>query len=313
MFNRAQFIKKLTALQTRQGETARRAGMLIQKELKRAGIPFLVEQFSVSVPVTKKAELVVDRRSIPCEGTSFTGGTISGKDALISSLIPSRYSISLPNINFNPRSRVISRSNFYFAPAVAIARADIPKVLAGKRVKGSVAVRASRERAEHIMVGNTKNPKKVFFAHYDSIGPGGIDNASGAACLLETLISKPESVRSCLYVFDGNEELSYDYPTYWGHGFRVFEKKYFALMDRARAIIVVDSVGNGPAHKMKDTNITYLAFPIANYKRWRNKISIIGGDIDGLLSVYHSPADDGSALSPRFLDSATRLIARETP
>lgn len=75
-------------------------------------------------------------------------------------------------------------------------------------------VKPKKHNSLNILVGNNINPKNIFFAHYDSVGIGATDNASGVGILMNIIINFPKSLRDNLFVFSGNEELSYDYPTY---------------------------------------------------------------------------------------------------
>ncbi len=54
----------------------------------------------------------------------------------------------------------------------------------------------------------------LVFSHYDSISSGVIDNASGTALSLYLVINYPKLLEKTLFVFAGNEELSYDEPIY---------------------------------------------------------------------------------------------------
>jgi len=290
-------IKKLSSLGERQGGKAEIAQKYILSILRQEKIDFYLNNFSTYIPVVKKAKLLVDGISVPCRACSFVGGKINDKSSVVSSLISSQSLISHPNINFNPKCDSISRSNFYFAPAVAINRSSLDVLVNSKKVEGIVDIKKTKVASSHIMVGNKKNPESIVFAHYDSIGPGAIDNASGVAVTIGTIINNKKLLDKVLFVFDGNEELSYDFPVYWGHGFRVFEKKYFKIMDNAKRIIVPDCLGYGETTSIKDVKIIKLAFPIKNIDKWKSKIQVLGGDIDTLMSVYHSELDTVESLN----------------
>lgn len=294
----------------RQGRVARKTVNEIKKILKETHIDFTVENFTTYVPKISKAKLIVDGKNIPCMGCSFVSGKISSKDSVVSSLISSQYLIDKANINFNPECDSISRSNFYFAPSLAINKKDLAMVVNGRKVRAEVKVKKTECVVENLLVGNKKNPKNIVFAHYDSIGPGVVDNASGFVTVLSVIIQNQETLKDTLYVFDGNEELSYDFPVYWGHGFRVFEKKHFRIMDRAEKIVVVDCVGNVKTFSTNDEKISKLAFPIKNISKWKNKVEIVGGDIDDLMTVYHSDLDVVSKLSQKYLDDAVAFTTR---
>ena len=310
--NLMEVIRKLSSLGERQGKMADKSAQYIMSILKKEKLLFSLHFFNTYIPKTEKVWLKADGKNIKCEGCSFVGGKITGKDSIVSSLISSQPLIEKSNINFNPECNTISRSNFYFAPAVAINKKDLDLVVKAKKVEGLVRVRKTKVRSQHILIGNTKNPENIIFTHFDSIGPGAIDNASGVAVVLGAIISKPKSLDKNLYVFDGNEELSYDFPVYWGHGFRVFEKKYFKIMNNAKKIIVPDCLGYGKTFSITDPKIVKLAFPISNIERWKNKIQILGGDMETLMRVYHSGFDTVNGLNERDMWSAVQKLLNIT-
>ena len=309
--NIKQIVKKLVGFSPRQGKNLILASRFIIDFISKNKITHKLQYMKAKTPLTLKAELFVDGKKIKCEGCSFVGGKINGKEAITSSQISSRYLIDVSNINFNPSGKAICRNNFYFAPAVAIDKKDVSTIFKAKRVLGEVKIKVVSTRVPHILAGNFKNPKNIVFAHYDSIGSGSIDNASGVAVSLATLVKYPEILKQTLFVFDGNEELSYDYPTYWGHGFRVFEKRNFRIMDECKKIVPLDSVGNGKTFVSRDPKLIRLAFPITNIERWNKKISTLCGDVEDLMTVYHSDADKPSKLKEEYLQDALRVLVME--
>ncbi len=120
--------------------------------------------------------------------------------------------------------------------------------------------------------------------------------------------TRPDILKKTLLVFDPNEELSYDYPTYWGHGYRVFEKRHGRLLKQAEKIISVDSVGNGSPQIIRDPKILNLAFPIAGLSKLLSKTTTIGGDIKKMMEVYQSEADLPDLLSETSLEKTKRLV-----
>jgi hypothetical protein len=126
--------------------------------------------------------------------------------------------------------------------------------------------------------------------------------------MLQAIIDKPKRLEETLFVFDGNEEMSYDYPTYWGKGYRNFEKKYPRLMLAARHIVVVDCIGYAPTEILKKGPIIKLAFPIAGIQKLQSKISLITSDYDALMPVYHSAGDVPSNIRRRFVLEALEKL-----
>lgn len=265
------FIKKLAALKERQLSNEKRAGDLIAKELKSSGLFYRREYFYTYVPKIIKASLYADRKKISALGTSFVSGEIKQNSHIISSLISSQKNLFDFNINFNPKSLAISRSNFYFAPSLAISKRDLSKVLFANNIEGLVKAKKIKHRSSNILVGNNINPKYVFFCHYDSLGAGACDNASGTAVLLKVIIENSVILDNSLFIFSGNEEISYDCPVYWGHGYRVFEKVHRQILNNSKKIIVVDSIGVGETILTEDQNLLNLAFPLKEIKKISKK------------------------------------------
>ncbi len=301
-------ISKLTGIGERQLKNETKALNIIKAELNNGGIVFSEQKYDTYIPLVKKAELLADGIQIPAIATSFVSGKIDSKSNIISSLISSQKFLYEPNINFNPQCESISRSNHYFAPSLAVSKNDLPKILAAKDIKGEVRVQKTKHQSSNILVGNLKNPKKVIFCHYDSIGPGASDNASGVAVVLSAIFSEEETGFENLYVIAGNEELSYDEGIYWGHGYRVFEQKYKKLLLNAERVIVVDSVGQSKTETTQDPKIVKLGFPLKEMGLYSKKTFMISGQLGALMDIYHSDLDLVSGLSLAYLKGAERVL-----
>ncbi len=304
------FIKQLVSIHHRQLKNETKAANLILKILDEYKVPYKKHFFPTEIPDFKSSKLVVDGKIIPSTPTSFISGKIHGKDNIISSFISQEHIHTESNINFNPHCHGISRANHYFVPSLAVGADDIPKIVNAKRVEGEVKVIRTKHKSLNILVGNIKNPKTVLFCHYDSFGPGAIDNASGTAILMKLAINHPETYSDTLYVIGGNEELSYDKPTFWGRGYRMFEKKYFEVLKDAKQIFVVDSLGNGKTVINQDSELLFLGFPIKNLNQWIHKTYMVYGDIYDLFSVYHSEFDTVEKVRPEYLEDATRKLLK---
>ena len=308
IFDPQKCIQKLVSFSPRQLEGEDKTRAYIMSILDKFAIPYTVQKFQTRIPIIKRAKLFVDGKSITCKGCCFIGGEITGKDAIISSLISSQKFLYETNINFNPRCQNISLSNFYFAPSIAVDPKGLQKIIAGKKVFGSMSVFSQKHESANILVGNTQSPQALVFAHYDSVEKGAIDNASGVAVTMDTILSYLETLKTTLFIFSGNEELSYDQPIYWGRGFRIFEKKYPCLMQSARRIYIVDCVGNGKTMISQDAHTMPLAFPIQNIQKWKKKIFFLYGDLEGLMRVYHSDLDMPRGIQGQFLKDAKKTL-----
>jgi len=309
-FDYLSFINNLINFSPRQLEGEKKTADFIISFLSNHDFKYCLHFFWTKVPKIEKEILMADNKKISCKGCSFFSGEIEDKDYLISSLIPSRFFLDKPNINFNPKCEGISLSNFYFAPALAISKKDLNSILEAKKIKGKVRVNPIKYKARNILVGNLKKPKTIVFAHYDSLGKGAIDNASGVAAMMGAIFSQPKILKNNLFVFSANEELSYDKPIYWGHGFRAFEKKFLKIMNLAKKILVLDCLGNGPTKILEDKHLIYLAFPIKAREKFEKKIKIISGNLDKLMTVYHSELDNVKEIEKKYLDEAVKIILK---
>lgn len=294
-------IKRLISFSPRQLENETKAGNFILDVLSDFRELISIQRFKNSIPVPYEYHLFADNRKIRCEPNCFIGGRINGN--VISSL-DWGLDCDQPNINFNPKCETISFASFYFSPSLAVSRKNAFKISKAKKVIGKVKIKRVSFESFNILVGNAKNPTNIVFTHYDSIGKGAIDNASGVAVLLRTILDNPEKLRSNLFVIAGQEELSFDKPIYWGRGYKVFEEKYSSTLKRSKKIVIVDSVGNGGTLISNRLELLEQAFPIKNLKQFKNKCSIVTGNFSKLMTVYHSDLDDLKEIEIKFLIEA---------
>jgi hypothetical protein len=54
--------------------------------------------------------------------------------------------------------------------------------------------------------------------------------------------------------------------------------------------------------------IRQLTFPVKNLDLWEDKIKVLIGDFQILMSVLHSDHDDGRMIEPRFLAEAKNIL-----
>ena len=139
---------------------------------------------------------------------------------------------------------------------------------------------------------------------------GARDNASGVAVALNLITENRELLDTTLVVLAGNEELSFDYPIYWGRCFREFKRENSELLKNSSTILVIDSVGDGSPSVVKDPGLVKLAFPIGDVPEILEKTSVITGNFDGLMEVYHSSADLPELLQPKYLKETVDLLKR---
>ena len=309
-FDSLGFIRDFIRISPRQYKNEIRAANFIAAILKKNRIVFSRQKFIASIPLVRKKSMVVDGRKIECEAGCFVSGTINDKSNLASSLFSSANLIETESINFNPKSDGICVCNHSFAPSIAVSRRDVGKIMRAKRIKGEIRLEKVKYETSNILVGNTKSPENICFAHYDSIGKGAIDNASGVATLLSAILKNPKLLENNLFVFSAVEEMSYDNPVYWGYGYRQFEKEYGRIMDKARKIIIIDCVGHSLTEKFSDPSIVKLAFPVINFDKISKKSVVLSGDFNDLMTVYHSNLDDGRKIKKAYLKDAENELLR---
>jgi len=302
-------VRDLCAFGERLGATALAAADYIASRLTAGGHAPTVYDFPTEIPVCESIRLHVDGIEVPALNCSFGGGTVDRSAEVISSLQSSRNHFTIPNINSNERCPGLSTPNYYAAPAFAVSRDDLARVRAAHTIEGVSVVRRTATVARQILVGNTRAPRAIVFSHFDSLFTGAVDNASGTAVMLHVALERSELLRDNLFVFDGNEELSYDAPTYWGHGYRVFESRFGALLDGAERLGVVDCVGFEPTLLLNDPETLRVAFPLARAAEFAPKTTIFAGSLEGLMPFYHSPLDEVDRLSEEHLRAAAARVA----
>lgn len=306
-------IDELTRFNNRYGTSEKPVADYLVRSLKEMNAPFSIQLFDSQTPQYSKASLVADGEVIECLPTGLKSGVITNNYNLISSLTSSQKFIDTPNINFNPKSDAICVCNFYFAPSLAISRRDVPKVMNAQEVRGEVIVEPRDFVARNILVGNQVDPINIVFAHYDAYFRGATDNASGVAVVLSAIETQPKLLNTTLFVLAGNEELSYDYPVYWGRCFREFARQKRELLENCSSVVVVDSVGDGKPEVEEDQSLIKLAFPIGDEEKGiLGKTVVLTGDFDRLMEVYHSAADTIDRLDEALLlvtkDELVRLL-----
>lgn len=304
----ANIIKKIMSFSPRQFEGETKTRFFIEDYLNRMDKNYLIQKFNTYIPKSKKCVLKVDGENIQCLPCTFKVGKIDKGNILLDAL---KYN-GLKNIKaiaYNSKCKSISLCTFFFYPSLAISPKYANKIKNSKNINGFVKVEKTKHQSANILVGNTINPEKIIFTHYDSIGKGAVDNASGVAVALKLIENLS---KNSLVVLAGNEELSYDQPIYWGHGYRVFEKKYFNLLNKCKKIIAIDSVGNDrtAVFDKRNKKIMKIGFPFKNSSMLKNKFFCISGGFDKLMEVYHSDRDNFSQIKSKYLKEALEIVIK---
>lgn len=302
-------VEQLVSFSPRQLEGETKTLDYVRRELEKAGLAYRLQEFQLELPRYPSYYLMADGKAVGGKPCAFVSGEITDKKALHNTLLDPNL-CEEANLNFSPMCPGHSLATFYFAPALALNHAELAKILAAKEIHGSVTVERAEHNSANILVGNLTKPQWIIFAHIDSIETGAVDNASGVAVMLMLLKEQPELLTKHLFIFSGCEELSFARPYYWGYGFRVFEKAYEWMMADAQEIIVIDSVGQTPASIYDHTELELMrqAFPIEHMEEWRERIKIIAGEIDPLMTIYHSELDVLNQVHEEHLVQAKELL-----
>jgi len=280
----------------------------ILNELKKLGIDCNIDYYFVEVPQYGKYYLDVDGEKVDCKPCGLRSGKIKSRLTLLE-INDYEGGSAKGIIYYNKYCGSVSVHSFFKHPAFSIKYDDRKKIERTKYIDAFLEVKRKKIRCANILIGNRRNPQNIIFCHYDSIGPGAVDNASGIGVSIE-LAKKYRS--DSLFVLSGNEEISYDYPVYWGKGYRMFEKKYLGVMDKTKSILIVDSVGIGTpkVYDRKDYQILKLAFPIRNLRRYAGKTRLISSEYKNIMSIYHSDDDNLGAVKQNDLKKAFLLASK---
>jgi len=298
-------IKRFERFSPRKGKREELASNFLAEILQDRNIEFEVQKFKNEIP-NYKVKHNLEINFIP---NTFSSGKI--EEFVIISNLDKRENFESPNINFNPLSKSISLATFYYVPSIAISKKDLNKLPENLRIK--IKVKKERFVSRNILVGNAKNPKNIFFTHYDTVLNGANDNSSGVAILLYYILNNRDSLKNNLFVFCGSEELSFERP-YWCKGYREFEKEYFDLMNKTKRMIVVDSIGHEKPKVVKNKEFLREAFVINNFEKFYEKIhlvtSIKGFSDEKYFSIYHSQEDTLDKLNENYLLESLKIIRK---
>lgn len=311
-FDSMSFAKKICSFAPRLGKNEQLTAKFITRTLEDHGMKYHSQKFKATIPIWKKAELLADGKKIACKNTSMVSGVILGKEYIVSSFSEINETKTPYNINFSPFADIICTADFYNHPSVAIQYSNLPKILKAKKVHGKVRVNKLTYDSQNILVGNTKNPKYLIFAHYDCIGNGGaIDNASGVTTAMMTIMDHPKLLKNALFIFSGCEEIVYDDYKISGLGFRKFEQTFSSILKKSKRVYVLDGVGNGNPHFTQNFALLNVTLQVKMLKSIQKKVFLMQGNIDKIMDVYHSDSDTFNKLKKIFLEKSSHLLFRD--
>ncbi|MBU1783283.1 M28 family peptidase [Patescibacteria group bacterium] len=311
-FDLMKFTEKVCSFAPRLGKNEQLTADFLIKTLSDNRIEHYSQQFEATIPDWKKADLFADGKKIECKNTSLVSGKIFGKENIVSSFPDIDEAKTKYNINFSPFANVICTADFYQHPSVAVKYSDLSKIFKAKKVSGEVIVKRLTYNSQNILVGNRKNPHYLVFAHYDCIGNGGaVDNASGVATAMFTIINHPELLVNTLFIFSGCEEIAYDDYKISGVGFRKFEQTFSSLLKKSKRIYVLDGVGNGNPHFTQNSDLLDITLQIKMLKSIQTKVFLMQGNVDKIMDVYHSDIDTIDQLKETYLKKSSNLLFDE--
>lgn len=285
-----QIIKDLCKLSPRQGEKEIESAKYLETFLRQIATDIKIQKFPTRVPPISSAYLILDGEKIDCQGCTFETGNITTKDQVV----------------YNPHSDYISTPSYYQNPTVAISRTDAKKLNRSANIEGQVVVEKYSYSSRNFLVGNLDKPKNIIFTHYDSLGGGALDNAGGVVVCLSLLSENKDLTSENLFIFAGNEELSYDFPDYWGYGYRQFEKEYPHLLRQAKQILVVDGVGLTVPEIITTDLDNFL--PLRYLKTFQNKIKVVSSNQQQVLKCYHCAEDTPDKISLEYLNQSQNIL-----
>lgn len=305
-FKHRQLLYQLTKIGPRYADKEMIAAKIIEEYLTQHEIQFQKQLFQSEVPVITKAELQVDGEEIECLGSSILSGEIDSGEYLISHF---GFSGKTPyNIAYSPITDEISVVDHYRVPSLTISRKDIIKVVMAKQVKGKIEVDKQKIDTENILVGNTANPQNIVFAHFDSIiGPGAVDNAGSVVTMMGCILDNPKLLKTTLFNFSGNEEMAYDDYKLSGYGFRVFEARYSALLEKAKQVVVMDGLGVGkPSFSQNGLDWVLQVKMLDNI---RSKLFWLQNDQTPVLRFFHTKEDKPGIIKDAFIFEAQQTLS----
>lgn len=293
--------EKLCEYAPRMWEKEKEAAELIKKELDERGVDYEAQPYGVVYPRFKEYWLKVDGEEIECLPAGLESGKIESK-TVIDNLHISGRDFEAPNINFNPVSEGLSKPTFYPAPSLTVKRGDVDKILEADEIEGKLEVEREQHTSENIILGETENPERLIFTHYDSWWGSFLDNSLSVSLLIN-LAPELDLEKDCV-VFAGSEEFS-DEEIYWCYGYRKFEEEYFNAVKNADTITVVDTVGRGETQVAEGEELIREGL-VLNYDGYVDKTEMLIGDFDRIMEIYHSPLDTKEAAT--HIDDAIEKV-----
>ncbi|BCX13557.1 MAG: hypothetical protein KatS3mg085_089 [Candidatus Dojkabacteria bacterium] len=266
----------------------------------------VIQQFKNSVPVYKDYGLEIDGQKIEAEPICFESGE---QNDFTLSTFEEDLDFERNYIATNPHCSAISKHTF--TKGLLHGRSsqvflNSSKTKKSRNIKSYIEVEKYNYTTANVLVGNFQNPEFIVYSHLDTVENGVVDNLSGTLVMLNLLSKNSLILENSLFVFSGNEELSYDFPTYWGYGYRQFEKEYSTIFNKAKHLIV-DCIAFGELKVYNDVETLMLGFPIKDQSVF-SQTRMFSCDLNKLMTIYHSKLDDINFFSEKDIEETTFKI-----
>lgn len=279
----------------------------LTKDLNINNNQITVQTFENSVPINKGYALEIAGKKILSTPICFFSGNLDNSLEIIEFEDTREFGKSY--LAYNKYCDALSRHAFFEKTSFAILAKDYNFAIENfKNISGFVEIERFEYVSRNILVGNTSNPKSIIFCHLDTVEKGFIDNLSGVIAMLDVLSRDLTLLDSNLFVFSGNEELSYEFPTYWGYGYRRFEDEYYTLLEDSKNIIVADCIGQTKTKVYKDIATVRLGLPIKKLEKIIDKTQLVAGDLGKLMNIYHSDLDTESQMNWSYFNQSVDYI-----
>lgn len=266
-----------------------------------------IQKFENSVPINQDYALEIAEKKILSTPICFFSGNLDNSLEIIE--FEDNREFGKSYLAHNKYCNSLSRHAFFEKASFAILPKDYKFAIENfKGIAGFVEIEKFEYVSRNILVGNTSNPKSIIFCHLDTVEKGFIDNLSGVIAMLDVLSRDLTLLDNNLFVFSGNEELSYEFPTYWGYGYRRFEDEYYTLLEESKNIIVADCIGQTEIKVYKDRATIPLGFPIKQLEKVIDKVQLVAGDLGKLMSIYHSDLDTESQMNWNYFNKSVDYI-----
>jgi len=287
------YLKELSKLDTNYIRKTLNRASFLENFFESNKIPFEEYNFYTPVPDWVEYYLIADGEQINALPNGLKSGEIE-KNLKDSSDLENEYNYA--NINFNSRLKSdvdISTPVFYNAPALAIAKRDVAKVLNAKEVEGYLEVKIRNVRNKNFIVGDLEKAKLYVIIHYDALWVGAIDNTSSLSAFLSLLKNKALDLDKIAIFFIGFTEVTNYWPEYWDYSFQRVYQKYEDYFNNVDKILIVDCIGYRNTQLLRDEEY------IEAYKTFggKDKLLIYGTPLEDLYEIYHATNDTFDKIS----------------